>query len=89
MALPTIVLPSSSVELGGQSVEFRALSRSEAVRLNDYRSDPDEGETFIIACATGVDMDAAREWRRTTDVASVGTLVDAIVELSGLSDPNS
>jgi hypothetical protein len=84
MALPSIALPTKKVKVAGQTIEIRALSRSEAMRLAEFQKDPDEGETFIVSCACGVSMDEAREWRQNSPAKDVGTVVDSILVLSGL-----
>jgi hypothetical protein len=86
MPLPKVELATGAVQIAGETVSFHALSRSAAVQLASYQNDPDEGEVFIIAEATGETMDDVRAWRRSVDVDTVGPLVDAIVALSGLSD---
>jgi len=87
VALPKIALPSSSIELGGERVEFHSLSRSQALKLHDYKGREDEAEDFMLACALDIEAEEAHAWRDSTDTETAGKLIDAIIELSGLTDP--
>lgn len=89
MALPKIALPSSSIELGGERVEFHSLSRSQALKLNGYQGREDEAEDFMLASALDVSLEEAHEWRDSTDLETVGQLIDAVIELSGLTGPKA
>lgn len=84
--LPKIALPSSSVELGGQRVTYHSLSRSQALRLHEFQGREDEAEDFMLACGTDVTMKQAHAWRDSVDLATAGQLIDAIIEISGLTD---
>jgi hypothetical protein len=86
MALPVVSLPRDTVEVHGEKVEVRGLSRAEAFKLTQaFPGNPDAAEAFLIACGAGVTEDEARAWREATDPTSVGKVVDRIVELSGLA----
>lgn len=85
MILPLSPLATGTVDIGGQTVEFRSLSRAEALKLNGYRGREDEAEVFIIASATGASEDEAQAWRESVDVATAGLLIDGILILSGLA----
>lgn len=86
-ALPTIALPTNSVEVGGQPVKFRSLSRKEAMHLTqDFRDNPDAAEVFILAAGVGVTEAEAEEWRNSTDPIEAGKVIDGILILSGLAD---
>jgi hypothetical protein len=99
MPLPLVDLPTDSIEIGGEKVEYRALSREEALRLNRFKEqtaeDLDAGEIFMLSCSVGVTEEEAAEWRRRTDAGTVDRLLQAIATISGLvpdperpDDPN-
>jgi dihydrodipicolinate synthase/N-acetylneuraminate lyase len=84
MALPVVPLPKGSVEIAGQTVEYRSLSRDEVARLSALTEDVNEAEVFTIAAATGVTTDEATEWRKSVSAATASMLLKAIAETSGL-----
>lgn len=86
MALPTRPLPTASVEVYGQPVEVRALSRSEALHVNTgfTKETADQAEVYILARGAGISEDEAREWLGQNEVAEAGKLVDKILALTGL-----
>jgi len=87
MALPKSNLPTRTLVVDGQEFEVRGLSRSEAMRLTtEFENAPDPAETFVVSCGAGVSIEEADEWRSTTDITTVGMVVDTIIELSGLLD---
>ena len=85
MSLPIPPLPTGSVEIAGQRVEFRALSRAQALKMQTFRGREDEAEVHLIVCATGVTEAEATTWRESVDTETAGLLIDAIVVLSGLA----
>lgn len=86
--LPVVPLPTRTVEVGGVDVTFRALSRSEALKVTtEFRDDPDGAEIYILALGVGVTEAEAKAWREVTDVEEAGKVIDGIVYLSGLADP--
>lgn len=84
--LPSEPLARSSVAIGDTKVEFRALSRSEVMALAAFEGDPNGGETHVLACGAEVSVEEAQEWRAATSPETVGILVDAILELSKLTE---
>lgn len=86
MALPQIPLPTDSVEIEGFRVEYRALSRNAALKLQSYKGREDEAEIFIVAQACGVSEDDARAWLSSVSVDAVTPLIDGILTLSGLTN---
>lgn len=86
MSLPIRPLPTDSIEVNGEPVEYRSLSRSEAMRVTtDFAGNADGAEVFIIARGTGVSEADAIAWRDVTDMTEAGQLVDAILYLTGLA----
>lgn len=82
--LPAIPLPTGTVELGGQTVTFQALSRAAAVGLKVFEDHPQDAEPYIVAKGCGISEDEAREWLEATPFEDGSTLIEAIVLLSGL-----
>lgn len=86
-ALPAIPLPRRTVTVGGVDVEFRSLSRSEALKVTtDFEDRADAAEIFILSRGVGITEEAAAKWRDETDPEEAGKVIDGIVILSGLAD---
>ena|SRR3990167_3966238 len=94
MQLPIRPLPRDSVVVNGQSVEFRSLSRAEAMKVTtgftgDREAggppDPDGAEIFVLMCGTDSTADEVAAFRQGSDMVEGGKLVDAILVLSGLA----
>ena len=86
MALPVVPLGTGSVEIGGQAVEYHALSRAQALKLAGLRGREDEAEVLILAGGTGCTEDEARAFREANDTDTAGLLIDAILDISGLTN---
>jgi hypothetical protein len=84
--LPRPVLPTGSIELGGVRVEYRSLTRSQSLQLNDYKGREGEAEDFMLSCGLGCSVAEAHEWRGAVSFEVAGQLLDAIIELSGLTE---
>jgi hypothetical protein len=85
MPLPISPLATGSVEIGGQTVGYRSLSRAEALKLNDYQGRADDAELFLLVTSTGCTEDEARAFREGNDLKTAGLLIDGILILSGLA----
>jgi hypothetical protein len=82
--LPKIPLPTGAVDVGGQTVIIRGLSRTEYLAVGRFGRDGfEDGEALILSAGTGVTVDEAKTWLNTTDPQTAGTVLDAIVALSG------
>lgn len=85
MALPVKAPATDTVDLDGEKVEVRGLTRAEVIRLGSaYTNDADAAEVYLVACGTGVTEAEATEWRDATDAMSAGLVIDRIGELTGL-----
>lgn len=97
MALPVKALPTDTLAIAGVSVQYRSLSRAQALKLNEYQGREDEAEVYILTCGTGCTEDEAVAFRESNDTATAGLLIDSILILSGLAkadkesdaDPNA
>ena len=89
MPLPIVPLTQGSVVIGGETVEYRALSRAEAMTLNGYRGREDEAEVFILMAGTGCSQDEAKAFREGNDVETAGALIDGILILSKLASDDT
>jgi hypothetical protein len=85
MALPIVALPRSKVTIGGTEVEYRALSRAEAMQLNEYKGREDEAELLILQWGTGCSAEEAKAFRDGNDTETAGLLIDGIIFLSKLA----
>jgi hypothetical protein len=86
MALPVVPLGTGTVVIGGETVAIKSLSRADALQLNGFKGREDEAEVFVVMCGTGCTEDEAKAFREGNDTETAGLLIDAILELSGLTD---
>lgn len=84
--LPRPTLPTGTIVLAGTSVDYRSLSRHQAITLNTFKGDPDGAEDYIVACGLGVSIQEAHDWRDNVSLETAGPLIDAILDISGLTD---
>lgn len=95
MALPVKSLPRSVVTIeadaGPAEVPIRGLSRAEVLHLTTKYQDGtalgdiDAAEVFILKCGAEVSDEDAKAFRDGSDATTVGTVIDAILALSGLT----
>jgi hypothetical protein len=85
MALPVRELPTSSVTLGQDVIEFRSLTMKEADAFRGFADDTLGASAFIVSSATGVSVDDAETWLGSVTFGDANTLVSAILTLSGLT----
>lgn len=86
MALPVKPLAKDTVDLDGDKVGIRSLSRAEAIKLaTEYQHNADAAEIFMLVAGTGQSEEEVTNWRNATDAKTVGKVVDAIAALSGLT----
>ena len=83
--LPIPLLPAGTIDLAGSSVDYHSLSRAQALALNDYEGHEADAEDWILACGLDISVEDARAWREAVTLEIGGVLVDAIVDISGLS----
>jgi hypothetical protein len=86
MGLPIVPLGTGSVEIGGVPVAIKSLSRADALQLNGFKGREDEAEVFVVMRGTGCTDEEAKAFREGNDTDTAGILIDAILELSGLTD---
>lgn len=94
MALPIEPLARGTVEINGQSVEFRALSRSEALKMGGFKGREDEAEVFVVSHGCDISTDEATTWLNSVGIEVAGRLIDGILVLSAMTkegdaDPKS
>jgi len=90
MGLPVGQLAKGSVNVNGQVVEYRSLSRKEVLKCGTaYKDDIDGAENFILVCGTGCTEEEAIAFRENTDPTEAGKLIDGIIYLSGLATPEN
>ena len=85
MSLPIKALATDSVTIAGQAVEYRSMSRAQALALASYKGREDEAEVFILMSGTGCSEEEAKAFREGNDTATAGLLIDGILVLSGLA----
>jgi hypothetical protein len=85
--LPKISLPTKEVHLSdGSSVTVRGLSRSEALDYVGKDFDERDIEIKLLSKVCEVTEEEAEKWIGETPSADVGTIVEGILELSGLTE---
>jgi hypothetical protein len=74
------------VDVGGEKVEVRGLSRWEAIELRELASQKGlaDAEVFAIARACGVSDEDANAWMNAVSPDVADVIMTAIMELSGL-----
>lgn len=85
MGLPVVPLDTGTVEVGGQQVHIRSLSRAEVTELAGFGDDAGGAEVFVISRATGESEADAAEWRKTVSAKTADVLLKAVRDLSGLT----
>lgn len=87
MGLPKVELPTDKVEIDGEMVEVRGLSRTEFLGLSKRAAgDVEIAEVGALVLGCGVTEEEAAEWRATTPAGDVGRVLDRISELSGMGE---
>lgn len=86
MGLPKVALPTDIIEVAGEKVEVRGLSRSEVLKLSEYNGDPDAAENYILAIGANVSIEEATDWRNSVPADVVSPILERIVQLSGLDE---
>lgn len=89
MSLPKIQLPRETIEVDGQFIEVRGLSRAEAARFQKMTEAGvpwDKLEAAVIAAGTDVSVEEAEEWQAGTPSPAVVAVTDAIKRLSRLEE---
>lgn len=87
MPLPSVPLPTATVEVEGHTIPVRGLSRGEAIALKTAAlAEVGEAEVEIRTLAHGLDtaLEEIRDWYEKTPSHVVQKVADKIVELSGL-----
>jgi hypothetical protein len=72
------------LEIGGETVEYHAMPRAQALKLNGLKGREDEAEVLILTSGTGCTEDEAQAFREANDTETAGLLIDSIIRLSGL-----
>ena len=85
MALPNVPLPTDTVDINGESVPIKSLSRDAVLRLSNMGDDAGGAEIMMLSLGTGVTEAEAKAWRETTDAPTADKLLQAIARLSGIS----
>lgn len=85
MPLPIKPLPTDELEINGQRVEYRSLSRAQALKVHEFVGREDEAEVYLLMCGTGCTEEEARAFREGNDAETAGLLIDAIIVISGLT----
>jgi hypothetical protein len=72
--------------VNGEDVTIRSLSRAEALHLQSFQGREADAEPFIVSKGASVSEDEAQKWLNSTDTETAGVLIDAILDLSGLTN---
>lgn len=88
MTLPAVPLPTDKVDVAGEQVEVRGLSRLEVARLGTgvYAGKNDDAEVFVLSRGANISEDEARAWLGAVHADVAGPVLDRICELSGLGE---
>lgn len=83
--LPRPPMPAGSILLADATVDYHSLSRAQALELQSYQGRENEAEDFILACGLDIEISDARDWRDNVTMELAGQLIDAILDISGLT----
>ena len=94
MSLPKFERARQSIDVEGEVVLIRALTRKEVAqaaqiqKINGVEEGGDwsELEVFVVACGTDTPLDEVREWFATTDNHIPPIISNAIRELSRIDE---
>jgi hypothetical protein len=87
MPLPTAPLARGTVEVAGETVEVRSLTRAEALAMRAIADRPDAeraGEVYLIAHGLDISEEEAGAWWDASDPMAVQKLVQGIAVVSRL-----
>ena len=86
MSLPAVLPGTATVDVGGIPVEIRGLTRGEAMRMVGHAETPEVLEPELIAAATGTPLEEVIDWYQSVSASAVQPLVQAILDLSGMTE---
>lgn len=87
MSLPKVVAKTSTVDVDGQPVPVRGLTRGENAHVSRLIEEKklEAAEVFILAKGTDLPEHEAKEWYDTTNSGVVDSVLKAIQKLTGIS----
>lgn len=83
MGLPKTSLPTQVVQVAGQDVQIRGMSRAEVHKIG---TDLEAAEAVVISFACDVTVEEAQAWLGSTSADDAQVLIEAVIALSGLGD---
>ena len=89
MTLPAFVTQHATVDVDGEEIKIRSLSRGETAQLQNMvkkGADLADLEVFLIPAATDTPKDEAKSWYETAPNGVVPPLIEAIRVLSRLDE---
>lgn len=89
MSLPKFPLPRETIEIEGQFIQVRGLTRAEAARFQrmvEAGVTWDKLEAAVVAAGTEISVEDAEEWTAATGSHVVVAVADAIKRLSRLDE---
>lgn len=94
MSLPKFEPQRKSIDVDGEIVLIRSLTRKEVAKAQQIQrgdnveegGDWSELEIFVIACGTDTPIADTREWHATVDNGVVSSISNAIRELSRIDE---
>ena len=89
MPLPLIPLPTTTIEVGGQKVTIRSLSRGERLALADLDLDARGLEAYIVGRCTETPDEEAAAWLAAVAPDVADKLIADTMEWSGLVGPST
>lgn len=86
MALPRIELPTDTVNVGGEEIAVRGLSRKEVLSLSKHTADPEKADVLAVSWGCNVSEQDAEEWLDCSPSGITIEVISKIMELSGMGD---
>jgi hypothetical protein len=85
--LPKAKGPVDTVDVDGELVEVRGMTRGEVTTLMGMKDESvDKSDAFALSCGAGVSTTEAAEWLASAPMGVSQSLLEAVLRLSGLMD---
>jgi hypothetical protein len=85
--LPKAKCPVDTIDIDGEPVEVRGMTRGEVTTLMGMKDESvDKSDAFALSCGAGVSTTEAAEWLASAPMVVSQSLLEAVLRLSGLMD---
>lgn len=82
--LPKAKCPTDVVDVDGERVEVRGLTRGEVKTMTEFK-DENLVDPYVVSCGVGVSATEAAEWLKDASMVGSQSVIVKILELSGMA----